>query len=72
MDTRKRLGAEYVNGLGSPEAMRAMWHSLIENAKGATHRPHVEYAARRREAAKAVRGSRRLMVLKTEGLSRGE
>lgn len=72
VNTMKRMGAEYANGLGSPEALRAMWRSLIENAKEATHRGHVEYAFRRSEVAKAVRGSRRLSEMKTASSPRGE
>lgn len=72
VDTSERIGSAYLNGLRKPEAVRAMWHSLIENAKGATHRPLAEYTFHRRQAALAVRGSRRLMNLREASLSREE
>jgi hypothetical protein len=70
VNTDERMGDAYLHGLRTPEAMRAMWRSLIENAKGATHRPFAEYMNGRKEVARAVVGSRRLMELRQKSPSR--
>lgn len=73
VNSQKRVGAEYANGLHSREAMRAMWWKLADNAREAIHRPFGEYMAGRTAAARAIRGSRRFRELKTAStLQRGE